>query len=74
MKRNGIIAAAALLVAGASAYFIRKKIVSKRNQPVEPSSGDVGLGNGRRTTKHRTEAFSRAKNAGGKPAGEKDII
>ena len=76
MKRNKIIAAAAIAVAGTAAYFIRKKrIASRADGTSEPASADLSTGQGRKGTKHRTDAFARAKNQGGRPAGdERDII
>ena len=53
MKKNSLFAAAAVVVAGVAAYFIRKKIITrKHSQTEEPSSGD---------NRHVTNAFSRAK-------------
>lgn len=76
MKRNKIIAAAAIAVAGAAAYFIRKRSASStRNTITEPASAELITGGGRKGSKHKTDAFARAKSQGGRPAGdEKDII
>ncbi len=76
MKRNKLIAAAAIAAAGAAAYFIRKKrATGSRLSITEPASAEIITGQGRKGTKHKTEAFSRAKNQGGKPsADENDII
>ncbi len=68
MKRNSIIAAAALVVAGAAAtYFIRKKYSGVKSEPrgSEPSGAESPT-NGRKGTKHQTQAFSRARHTAGR--------
>ena len=56
MKKRTIIAAAAVAAAGVATYFVRKKIISRQKENLEPASEPMG--------RHETNAFAKAKSNG----------
>ena len=55
MKKRMIIAAAAVAAAGVATYFVRKKIISRQRENLEPSSEPMG--------RHETNVLAKAKSA-----------
>ena len=55
MKKRMIITAAAVAAAGVATYFVRKKIISRQRENLEPSSEPMG--------RHETNVFAKAKPA-----------
>ena len=61
MKNSRVIGVAAALAAGVATYFIRKRMNDNRRGPSERAPG--------RGSRHRTNAFAKAKSAATGQAG-----
>ncbi|HEY0432607.1 MAG TPA: hypothetical protein VGC95_01970 [Chitinophagaceae bacterium] len=53
MKKNAIVAAAALAAIGVATYFVRKKVIASKRQQPDPA--------GSHPHRHSTGVFARAK-------------
>jgi hypothetical protein len=55
MKKRTIITAAAVAAASVATYFVRRKIISRQRENLEPASEPMG--------RHETNVFAKAKPA-----------